>query len=188
MPLHGNYPTHPRALRLCHRGTAWRGGFSKASGGPGLVLCSAPSRCQTCREDGVKKWPAKKHEIWAEILGVEFFLPETPRTIGRSAPKNPRPKFRVKFRVVAFQNPRRVRCQKSACSEANLVTRIAATSKSQIASDCNRNSKKSLRLRKHPLKPTLWTREPPVLCGFCSISEAPHGSANPPKYVATTRV
>ena len=39
-----------------------------------------------------------------------------------------------------------------------LVTRIAATSKSQIASDCNRNSKKSLRLRKHPLKPNLWTR------------------------------
>ena len=69
-----------------------------------------------------------------------------------------------------------------------LVTRIAATSKSQIASDCNRNSKKSLRLRKHPLKPTLWTREPPVLCGFYSVSEAPHGSGNPPEYVATTRV
>ena len=70
----------------------------------------------------------------------------------------------------------------------SLVTRIAATSKSQIASDCNRNSKKSLRLRKHPLKPTLWTREPPVLCGFYSVSEAPHGSGNPPEYVATTRV
>ena len=69
-----------------------------------------------------------------------------------------------------------------------LVTRIAATSKSQIASDCNRNSKKSLRLQKHPLKPTFWTREPPVLCGFYSVSEAPHGSANPPEYVATTRV
>ena len=70
-----------------------------------------------------------------------------------------------------------------------LVTRIAATSKSQIASDCNRNSKKSLRLRKHPLKPTLWTREPPVLCGFYCVSEAPHGSGNPPEvYVATTRV
>ena len=60
-----------------------------------------------------------------------------------------------------------------------LVTRFAATSKSQIASDCNRNSKKSLRLRKHPLKPTLWTREPPVFCGFYSVSEAPHGSGNP---------
>ena len=60
-----------------------------------------------------------------------------------------------------------------------LVTRIAATSKSQIASDCNRNSKKSLRLRKHPLKPTLWTRESPVLCGFYSVSEALHGSGNP---------
>ena len=70
----------------------------------------------------------------------------------------------------------------------NLVTRIAATSKSQIASDCNRNSKKSLRLRKHPLKPTLWTREPPALCGFYSVSEAPHGSGTPPEYVATTRV
>ena len=69
-----------------------------------------------------------------------------------------------------------------------LVTRIASTSKSQIASDCNRNSKKSLRLRKDPLKPTLWTREPPVLCGFYSVSEAPHGSGNPPEYVATTRV
>ena len=69
-----------------------------------------------------------------------------------------------------------------------VVTRIAATSKSQIASDCNRNSKKSLRLRKHPLKPTLWTRESPVLCGFYSVSEAPHGSGTPPKYVATTRV
>ena len=57
--------------------------------------------------------------------------------------------------------------------ETTLVTRIAATSKSQIASDCNRNSKKSLRLRKHPLKPTLWTRESPVLCGFYSVSEAP---------------
>ena len=61
----------------------------------------------------------------------------------------------------------------------HLVTRIAATSKSQIASDCNRNSKKSLRLRKHPLKPTLWTRESPVLCGFYSVSEAPHGSGHP---------
>ena len=70
----------------------------------------------------------------------------------------------------------------------DLVTRIAATSKSQIASDCSRNSKKSLRLRKHPLRPTLWTREPPVLCGFYSVSEAPHGSGNPPEYVATTRV
>ena len=69
-----------------------------------------------------------------------------------------------------------------------LVTRIAATSKSQIASDCNRNSKKSLRLRKHPVKPNLWTRKPPVLCGFDSVSEAPHGSGNPPEYVATTRV
>ena len=48
----------------------------------------------------------------------------------------------------------------------DLVTRIAATSKSQIASDCNRNSKKSLRLRKHPLKPTLWTRESPVFVWF----------------------
>ena len=72
--------------------------------------------------------------------------------------------------------------------KATLVTRIAATSKSQIASDCNRNSKKSLRLRKHPLTPTLSTREPPVLCGFYSVSEAPHGSGNPPEYVATTRV
>ena len=35
-----------------------------------------------------------------------------------------------------------------------LVTRIPATSKSQIASDCNRNSKKLLRLRKHPLNLT----------------------------------
>ena len=69
-----------------------------------------------------------------------------------------------------------------------LVTRIAATSKSQFASDCNRNSKKSLRLRKHPLKPNLWTRKPPVLCGFYSVSEAPHGSGSPPEYVATTRV
>ena len=69
-----------------------------------------------------------------------------------------------------------------------LVTQIAATSKSQIASDCNRNSKKSLRLRKHPLKPTLWTRELQVLCGFYSVSQAPHGSGNPPEYVATTRV
>ena len=69
-----------------------------------------------------------------------------------------------------------------------LVTRIAAISKSQIASDCNRNSKKSLRLRKHPLKPTLWTRESPVLCGFYSVSEALYGSGNPPEYVATTRV
>ena len=68
-----------------------------------------------------------------------------------------------------------------------LVTRIAATSKSQIASDCNRNSIKSLRLRKHPLKPTLWTREPPVLCGFYSVSKAPHGSGNPPECVATLR-
>ena len=39
-----------------------------------------------------------------------------------------------------------------------LVTRIAATLKSQIASDCNRNSKKSLRLCKHPLSPALGTR------------------------------
>ena len=62
-----------------------------------------------------------------------------------------------------------------------LVTRIAATSKSQIARDCNRNSKESLRLREHPLKSTLWTREPPVLCGFYSVSEAPHGSVETPQ-------
>ena len=78
--------------------------------------------------------------------------------------------------------------QKRGLEGTFLVTRIAATSKSQIASDCNRNSKKSLRLRKHPLKPTLWTRESPVLCGFYSVSEAPHGSGNPPEHVATTRV
>ena len=75
-----------------------------------------------------------------------------------------------------------------ASGRISLVTRITATSQSQIASDCNRNSKKSLRLRKHPLKPTLWTRESPVLCGFYSVSEAPHGSGNPPEYVATIRV
>ena len=38
------------------------------------------------------------------------------------------------------------------------------------------------------VKPTLWTREPPVLYGFYSVSEAPHGSGNPPEYVATARV
>ena len=48
--------------------------------------------------------------------------------------------------------------------------------------------KKSLRLRKHPLKPNLWTRELPVLRGFYSVSEASHGSGNHPEYVATTRV
>ena len=69
---------------------------------------------------------------------------------------------------------------------ASLVTRIAATSKSQIASDCNRNSQKSLQLRKHPLKPTLWTRDPPVLRGFCSVSEASHRSGKHPEIVATT--
>ena len=68
----------------------------------------------------------------------------------------------------------------------NLVTRIAATSKSQIASDCNRNSKKTLRLRRHPLKPTIWTRDPPVFRGFYSVSEAPPRSGNPPEIVATT--
>ena len=68
------------------------------------------------------------------------------------------------------------------------MTRIAPTSKSQIASDCNRNSRKSLRLGKHPLKPTLWTRDPPVLRGFCSVSEASRRSGNHPEYVATTRV
>ena len=45
---------------------------------------------------------------------------------------------------------------------------------SQIASDCNRNSKNSLRLQERPLQPTVWTRDPPVLCGFYSVSEAPH--------------
>ena len=79
----------------------------------------------------------------------------------------------------------KLRCSKQ---EAILVTRIAATSKSQVTSDCNRNSKKSPRLRKHPLKPTLWTREPPVVCCFYSVSEAPCESGSPPEYVATTRV
>ena len=62
-----------------------------------------------------------------------------------------------------------------------LVTWIAAASNwlSQIASGCNRNSKKSLRLRKHPLKPTLWTRDLPVLRGFSSVSEASHRSGYP---------
>ena len=69
-----------------------------------------------------------------------------------------------------------------------LVTRIAATSKSQIASDCNRNSKNDC-----DSENTLWSQlfglgKPPVLCGFYSVSEAPHGSGNPPEYVATTRV
>ena len=64
---------------------------------------------------------------------------------------------------------------------APLVTRIAATSKSQIASDCNRNSKKSLRLRKHPLKPNLWTREPPVLCGFYSVFRSATWVWKPPR-------
>ena len=55
-----------------------------------------------------------------------------------------------------------------------LVTRLAASSKSQIASDSNRNSKKLLRLRKHPLKLTLWTWHPPGLCvGFIQVWKAP---------------
>ena len=60
--------------------------------------------------------------------------------------------------------------------------------KSQIARDCNRNSKKSLQLRKHPLRPTPWTRDPPVLHGLYSVSEASHRAGNPPEIVATTRV
>ena len=72
-----------------------------------------------------QKMAVKKHEIWAEILGVEFFWPEILKIIGRSAPKNPRPKFRAKFRVVAFQNPRRVGCQKSACLEAKIRVKSA---------------------------------------------------------------
>ena len=48
--------------------------------------------------------------------------------------------------------------------------------------------KTSLRLREHPLKPTLWTRDLPVLPGFCSVSEASHRSGNPQEIVATTRV
>ena len=47
---------------------------------------------------------------------------------------------------------------------------------------------KSLRLRKHPLKPILGTRDPPVLPGFRSVSEASHRSGNPPEIVATTKV
>ena len=79
-------------------------------------------------------------------------------------------------------------CPCRAIKSLNLVTQIAATSKSEVASDCNRSSKKSLQLRKHPLKPTLWTRAPPVLPGFYSVSEASHRSGNPPEIVATTRV
>ena len=69
-----------------------------------------------------------------------------------------------------------------------LVTRSAATAKSQIASDCNRNSKESLRLRKHPLKPSLLTRDPQFLRCFDSVSAASHRSGNPQEIVATTRV
>ena len=58
----------------------------------------------------------------------------------------------------------------------------------KMASDCNRNSKKSPRLWKPPLKPTLWTRDPPVLPAFYSVSEASHRSGTPPEIVATTRV
>ena len=72
-----------------------------------------------------QKMSVKKHEIWAEILGVDFFGPEILKIIGRNAPKNPRPKFRVKFRVVTFQNPRRVGCQKSACLEAKIRVKSA---------------------------------------------------------------
>ena len=56
----------------------------------------------------------EKPEIWAEILGMEFFGPETLRITGRNAPKNPRPKFRVKFRVIRFQISRHVGHRKSA--------------------------------------------------------------------------
>ena len=116
-----------------------------------------------------------------------FFCGKTAQKIRK---KNPHPKsaqaITKSAKKSAPQNPRKkVRTAKSAHKNPHqklsmtLVTRIAATSKLQIASDCNRNSKKSLRLRKHPLKPTLWTREPPALCGFYSVSEAPHGSGTP---------
>ena len=61
-------------------------------------------------------------------------------------------------------------------SAKTLVTRIAATSKS---SDCNRNSKKSLRLRKHPLKPTLWTWESPVCVVFIVFQKHHMGLETP---------
>ena len=130
-----------------------------------------------------------------------------------------------------------------------LVTRIAATSKSQIASDCNRNSRKITQkyasgphphiqgknMNKHLDKiydpkcfktrqnlavwvillflflPCMWglglQKRIPNHCDsetpseatsldsgftsfawFYSVSEVPHGSGNPPEYVATTRV
>ena len=58
-----------------------------------------------------------------------------------------------------------------------LVTRIAATLKSQIIWNSLRlqsQLRKSLRLRKHPLKPTLWTRDPPILCVFLIVFQKRH--------------
>ena len=51
----------------------------------------------------------------------------------------------------------------------SLVTRIEATSKRQIVSDCNRSSKK-YRLQKGRQKPILWTLDPYVPCGYHSVS------------------
>ena len=65
-----------------------------------------------------------------------------------------------------------------ACSQ-NSVTRIAVTSKSLSASGCNRNSRKSLRLLRHPQKPTTWTLDPPVKCRFESASDTLHIAGNP---------
>ena len=69
-----------------------------------------------------------------------------------------------------------------------LVTRIAATSKSQIASDCNRNSKNHC-----DSENTLWNQIfGPGNRQFCVVfivfQKRHMGLETPPEYVATTRV
>ena len=122
-----NYLTHPQnvaPLSLRKRLAGLQQSFRWPWVGPSF--CSFPAPDLACRMG--REMAVKKHEIWAEILGVEFFWPEILKIPGWSAPKNPRLKFRVKFRVVTFQNPRRVGGQKSACSEAKIRAKIRVKS------------------------------------------------------------
>ena len=82
-----------------------------------------------------QKVAVTKHEIWAEILGVDFFWPEILKIIGRSAPKKSASEIscqisrcRVsksasrgvpKIRVLGGENPRKIRVDQQSAGLKN---------------------------------------------------------------------
>ena len=111
--------------------------------------CNCRFQTTACAEGGDKVQGSVEPRFPA---GLPFLVPEIEECIAFCNSGNFSSNFPRTSPEFSLGTP-----EKNPETATALVTRIVATSKSQIASDCNRNSKESLRLRKHPLKPTLWT-------------------------------